>query len=262
MWYRAVVMGSGVPKQGRSLSRIGPADSRPSALPHSECPNCSFVAWYRHAGLSLHEASQFNERVEHRRLVKRGEYLHQAGSALMSLHVICSGFLKTSITDGDGREQVTGFPMTGNLIGMEAIGSGKYMCNRIALEDSSLCGMRYADFEELGHAIPAFQHDFHRVMGAEIARDQGIMFLLGAMRAEERVATFLLNISKRFAARGYSGTHFRLPMTRQDIASYLGLKLETVSRIFSRFNKMQLIAINVKDVEIKNIARLQQLVGD
>jgi CRP/FNR family transcriptional regulator, anaerobic regulatory protein len=99
-------------------------------------------------------------------------------------------------------------------------------------------------------------------MAAEIARDHGIMLLLGAMRAEERVAIFLLNLSKRFSARGYSGTHFRLPMTRQDIASYLGLTMETVSRVFSHFNDIQLIAINCKDIEVKSFVHLQQIVGD
>jgi CRP/FNR family transcriptional regulator len=82
------------------------------------------------------------------------------------------------------------------------------------------------------------------------------------MRAEERVAIFLLNLSKRFSARGYAGTHFRLPMTRQDIASYLGLTMETVSRVFSHFNNIQLIAVNSKDVEIKSLVHLQQIVGD
>ena len=175
--------------------------------------------------------------------------------------MICSGFLKTSITDGDGREQVAGFSMTGELVGMDAIGTGKHMCDTVALEDGSLCGMRYADFEELGRAIPALQHHFHRVMGAEIARDHGIMLLLGAMRVEERIAVFLLNLSRRFSARGYSGTHFRLPMTRQEIASHLGLTLETVSRAFSHFNNIQLTAINGKDVEIRSLARLQQLLN-
>jgi len=235
------------------------ASERPAEL---GCPNCGFTAWCLPAGLTSHESKQFNDRVEHRRPLKRGEHLHNAGSAQTSLYVINSGFLKTSLVDGDGREQVTGFPMTGDLIGMEAIDSGKYLCTRIALEDSRLCGMRFADFEDLGHTIPALQHHFHRVMGAEIARDHGIMLLLGAMRAEERVATFLLSLSRRFSARGYSGTHFRLPMTRQDIGSYLGLQIETVSRVLSRFSYNELIAIDVKDIEIKSLSRLQQIIGD
>lgn len=246
----------------RSMSTVCPVNFSPSALSHSGCPNCGFIAWCLPANLKLNESKQFNDRIEHHRLIKRNEYIHHAGSALTSLYVIHRGFLKTSITDGDGRDQVAGFSMPGELVGMDAIGAGIHQCDTIALEDSHLCGMRYSEFEHLGQAIPALQHHFHRAMGAEIARDHGIMLLLGAMRAEERVAIFLLNLSKRFSARGYSGTHFRLPMTRQDIASYLGLTMETVSRVFSHFNNIQLIAVNSKDVEIKSLVHLQQIVGD
>lgn len=199
--------------------------------------------------------------IEHCRPLKRNEHLHRAGSALKSLYAINSGFLRTSITTDDGREQVVGFSMTGELLGMDAIGTGVHQCDTVALEDSSLCGIRYADLEELGHAIPALQNHFHRMMGAEITREHGIMLLLGAMRAEERVAAFLLNLSIRFSARGYSGTSFRLPMTRQDIGSYLGLNLETVSRVFSYFNDIQLISVNFKTIKIESMAKLQQRTG-
>lgn len=199
--------------------------------------------------------------IEHRRPLRRNEHLHRAGSALKSLYATHSGFLKTSITANDGREQVVGFSMTGELLGMDAIGTGMHQCDTVALEDSSLCGMRYADLEKLGHAIPALQNHFHRMMGAEITREHGIMLLLGAMCAEERIATFLLNLSKRLFARGYSGTSFRLPMTRQDIGSYLGLKLETVSRVFSYFNDLQLISVNSKSIRIESMAKLQQRTG-
>jgi CRP/FNR family transcriptional regulator len=244
------------------MSTVCPVDFSPFGLPQSECPNCGLIAWCLPANLKLHESKQLNDRIEHHRLIKRNEYIHHAGSPLTSLYVIHSGFLKTSITDGDGRDQVAGFHMTGELVGMDAIGAGKHQCDAIALEDSHLCGMRYSDFEQLGQSLPALQHHFHRVMGAEIARDHGLMLLLGGMRAEERVAIFLLNLSKRFSARGYSGTHFRLPMPRQDIASYLGLTTETVSRLFSHFDNLQLIAINCKDVEVKSLVHLQQVVGD
>jgi CRP/FNR family transcriptional regulator len=210
----------------------------------------------------LHETRQFNDRIHHRRLIKRNEYLHRAGSELLSLFVVNSGFLKTGITNSGGFNQVTGFSMTGELVGLDAIGTGKHQCDTTALEDSHLCGMRYSDLEELGHAIPALQHHFHGVMGVEVARNHGTILLLGAMRVEERVAVFLLDLAMRFSARGYSGTHFRLPMTRQDIASYLGLKMETVSRAFSHLNSIGLVATSGKDVEIRNLLQLQHIVGD
>jgi CRP/FNR family transcriptional regulator len=201
------------------MSAVCLVSSSRSRLPQNGCLNCGFDAWLLPANLSLRESKKINDRIEHRRPIKRSKYLHHAGAPLDSLYAISSGFLKTSIADSDGREQIVGFSMTGELVGLDAIGTGKYLCDSIALEDSSLCGMRYSDLEELGHAIPAMQHRFHQVMSVEITRDHGIMVLLGTMNAEERIATFLLNMSKRFSARGYSGACFRLPMTRQDIGS-------------------------------------------
>lgn len=238
-----------------------PVISSVSRLPHNECLNCGFDSWRLPADLSSRESKNLNGFIEHRRPIKQFQYLHHAGAPLESLYVINSGFLRTSISDSVGREQITGFSMTGELVGLDAIGAGNYLCDSIALEDSSVCGIRFSDLEELGRNLPALQHHFHRAMGAEITRDHGIMLLLGAMSAEERVIIFLLNISARFSARGYSGTYFRLPMTRRDIGSYLGLKLETVSRIFSHLNNIQLISINHKSIEIKSIPKLQQMIG-
>jgi CRP/FNR family transcriptional regulator len=229
---------------------------------HGGCVHCGFAAWSLPASLASHEAQQFNDRIVHRRPIKRNEYLHRAGAAHTSLNVIHSGFLKTSIMNGSGHEQVTGFSMAGELIGLDAIGAGKHQCDTIALEDGVLCEIAYADFEQLARHIPALQRHFHRMMGAEIARDYGIMFLLAAMLAEQRVAMFLLNLSMRFAARGYSGTHFRLPMNRQDIGNYLGLKIETVSRVLSRFHDSELMVISGKDVQINSLVQLQQLIRD
>lgn len=234
----------------------------PSSLPGGECPNCGFKAWSRSANLASCDSERLNDRIDHRRLVKRNQYLNRAGSKLSSLYVIYSGFLKTSITDDGGREQITGFSMAGELVGLDSIGTGKHQCDTVAIEDSHLCEIAYSDFARLSCDIPSLQHHFHRMMGAEIARDHGIMLLLGAMRAEERIAMFLLNLSIRFSARGYSETQFRLPMARQDIGSYLGMTVETVSRTFSQFNNLRLIAINGRYIEIRDLPQLRQLIGD
>ena len=229
--------------------------------PQIECQDCSFFSWFLPANFTLQESKKFNARIEHRRQVKRNEYLHHAGDALKSLYAVNRGFLRTSITDGNGREQVTGFSMSGDYVGLEAIGTGRHQCDTVALEDSRLCGMRYSSFMQIARDMPALQYHFHRVMGAEIACKNESM-LLRAMRAEGGVALFLLNLSKRFVARGRSGTHFRLPMTRQDIGNYLGLKEETVSRVFSHFNDIQLIAIHGRYVDIKRPVQLQQKIRD
>lgn len=234
--------------------------SPPPAPLFRNCPDCGFTGWSQRARLSANESRIFDDRIEHRRLKKNHEFLHRAGSALVSLYVINSGFLKASINDNNGHEQITGFFMPGDLVGMEAIATGRHQCNTTALENSSLCGIDFASLEQLNREIPSLQHDFNRTLGAEINRDHGMMLLLGAMRAEERVAMFLLNLSRRFAIRGRSATCFHLPMNRQDIGNYLGLTLETVSRAFSQLANAQLIAIKNKEVEIKNPAGLQQLV--
>jgi CRP/FNR family transcriptional regulator len=243
------------------MSAVSSASSFPSAQPDGECPNCGFFAWCLPANLELHESKRLNDLVSHQRLIRRDDYLYRAGSSLGILYVICSGFVRTSLSRDDGREQVTGFSMAGELVGMDAIGTGKHICDSVALEDTHVCGIRYADFEGLGRGLPGVQQHFHRMMSAEVTREHGIMFVLGSMRAHERVAVFLLNLSKRFSARGYSAVRFKLPMSRQDIGSYLGLKLETVSREFSHLNDIGIIAINNKNVEIRSLARLQQEIG-
>jgi CRP/FNR family transcriptional regulator len=244
------------------MSTVCPVNvSRPTRSTDG-CPNCGFIAWCLPANLTAHESKQVHERIRHRHLIKRNERLYYAGAALTSLFVINSGFVRTSITNSDGREQITGFSMAGELVGMEGFGMGKHLCDRVALEDSSLCGIAYTDFEQLTRDIPALRHHVYREMGAEIARSHRIMLLLGSMHAEERVAMFLLNVSGQASALGYSKTHFRVSMTRKDIGNYLGLKLETVSRAFSHFNNTQLIAINGKDVEIENLVQLRQIAGD
>lgn len=230
----------------------------PAPLSH-KCPDCGFIDWGQRANLSMGELKRFCDRIEHRRLRKNHEHLHRAGTALGVLYVIKSGFVKTIISDGNRHEQITGFSMPGDLVGMDAIATGKHQCSTIALEDSSLCGMAFEDLEQLNREIPALQRHFHQTMGAEITRDHGMMMLLGAMRAEERVAMFLLNLSRRFALRGRPETRFRMPMTRQEIGNYLGLQFETVSRAFSHLASAELIAIDHKEVEIKSMERLQQL---
>lgn len=144
----------------------------PPAPLWNDCPNCSFIAWCTRANLTAHQVRQFGDRIEHHCLRKHHEYLHRIGAALLSLYVINSGFMRTSITDDDGREQITGFSMPGDLVGMEAIATGRYQCDTIALEDSSVCGIAFADFQQLNRDIPALQHLFHRMLGSEIARGQ------------------------------------------------------------------------------------------
>jgi len=195
-----------------------------------------------------------------RRRLKRGDSLFKAGDPFNALYAIRSGFLKTTVLNADGREQVTGFQMGGELLGLDGIGSGRYHGNAVALEDSEVCVLPFALIEELGREIPAIQRNLHSVLSREIVRDHGVMMLLGSMSAEERLGAFLLGLSRRFTARGYSASDFHLRMTREEIGSFLGLKLETVSRLFSRFQADGLIEVQQKHVRIVDIPGLENLV--
>ena len=144
---------------------------------------------------------------------------------------------------------------------MDGIGPEQHGCSAVALEDSQVCVIPYARLEQLSHEMPGMQRQFHKMMSREIVREHGVMLLLGSMRAEERLAAFLLNLSQRFTARGYSPSEFNLRMTREEIGSFLGLKLETVSRLFSRFHEESLIKVWQKSISILDIAGLRRLMG-
>jgi len=225
------------------------------------CSSCNLRELCLPGALCDDELARVENVVYARRRLKRGEPLFQAGGEFGALYAVRSGFFKTSLVDGEGREQVTGFFMGGELMGLEGLGAGAYQSSAIALEDSEVCVLPYALIEEMAREIPALQRNLHAVLAREIVRDHGVMMLLGSMRAEERLATFLLNLSKRFVRRGYSACDFHLRMTRDELGSYLGLKLETVSRLFSRFQEDGLIEVQQKHVRIVDTEGLERILG-
>ena len=225
------------------------------------CSSCNMREMCLPAGLSSEDMQRIEGLVYARRRVKRGEALFNAGAEFNALYAIRSGFLKSSVLDGEGREQVTGFFMGGELVGLDGLGAGTYNGTAVALEDSEVCVLPYALIEEMAREVPALQRHLHSVLAREIVRDHGVMLLLGSMRAEERLATFLLNLSRRFVRRGYSASDFHLRMTREELGSYLGLKLETVSRLFSSFQKDRLIEVQQKHVRIHDIAGLERMLA-
>ncbi len=223
------------------------------------CSACSLRELCLPAGLEGPEMEKLDRLVSQRRRIRKGEHLYRAGTTLAALYAVRAGFLKSCVLHEDGREQVAGFHMMGDLLGMDAIGGGLHVSNTVALEDSELCELPFPLLEQLSLEVPSLQHQLHRVMSREIVRDHGVMLLLGSMKAEERLAAFLLNLSQRFAARGYSPTEFNLRMTRAEIGSYLGLKLETVSRAFSSFQDQKLIAVRQRNVRLLNPPGLQAM---
>jgi len=227
----------------------------------TRCSSCGLRELCLPCGLSGQEADRVDELIYTRRRMRRGESLYRAGDEFSSLYAVRSGFFKTLQTLEDGRDQVTGFYMSGEIIGLDGIGPEVHMLNAVALEDSEVCVIPYSRLESLGRDMQAVRHQFHKVMSREIVREHGVMLLLGTMRAEERLATFLLNLSQRFTARGYSASEFNLRMTREEIGSYLGLKLETVSRAFSRFQEDGLISVQQKHIHILDVAGLRKVMG-
>ncbi len=196
-----------------------------------------------------------------KRRIRAGEFLLRSGMVFHHLYVIRSGMFKSILLDSEGREQVTGFQMAGEVLGMDGIEREVCQSNAVALEDSEVWELPYGRLEALCRQDAGTQRMFHRLMSREIQRDCHMMLLLGSMNAEERLAAFLINLSQRLVARGYSASRFVLRMSRREIGSYLGLTLETVSRVFSRFQRESLIRAELKAVELKDIERLRALVG-
>jgi len=199
--------------------------------------------------------------VAGKRRVRQGEALFRSGTQFFNLFVVRAGMFKTILLDSEGREQVTGFHMTGEVLGLDGIERELHQSQAIALEDSEVWEIPYARLEAEARRDAGVQRLFHRLMSREIQRDYMMMLLLGSMRAEERLAAFLVNLSQRLVARGYSATHFVLRMSRREIGSYLGLTLETVSRVFSRFQREGLIRAELKSVELRDVAALKRMVG-
>jgi CRP/FNR family transcriptional regulator len=199
--------------------------------------------------------------VSNRRQVPRGAALFRTGDAFSSLYAVRLGFFKTCVAAEDGREQVSGFQMAGELLGLDGIGTDHHTCDAVALEDSQVCVIPYHQLEHLARELSDLQRQFHRIMSREIVRDHGVMLLLGSMRAEERLAAFLLNLTQRLRARGFSGSSLVLRMTREEIGSYLGLKLETVSRAFSRFQDDGILSVRQRQIEVLDPDALQRLVN-
>lgn len=225
------------------------------------CANCNLRELCLPVGMSLAELEKVEELVATRRKIRRGESLFRAGDRFEALYAVRLGFLKSTVMSADGREQVTGFHMAGELVGLDGIGNETHSCDTVALEDTEVCVIPYERLEEVASAVPVLRHHFHKVMSREIVRDQGVMMLLGSMRAEERLAAFLLNLSQRFLARGYSPAEFHLRMTREEIGSYLGLKLETVSRLFSKFQEEGFVSVQQKHIRIIDVDGLKRLLS-
>lgn len=211
------------------------------------------------SGLTKEELEAVEKIVTVKHKVKRGMALYHTGDKFNFLYAIRTGFFKTCISSEDGREQATGFQMAGEIVGLDGIMSEQHNCDAIALEDAEVCMMPFDHIEELARDLPTLQRHMHKIMSREIVRDQGVMLLLGNMRAEERLAAFLINLTQRLKTRGFSASELILRMSREDIGSFLGMKIETVSRTFSKFSEEGLIEVKQRHVKILDAVRLEHL---
>ena len=223
------------------------------------CATCNLRAGCLPAELEGGELAQFGNLVSPRHRVSRGQALYRAGDPLEALFVVRSGSLKSVMTDEEGRAQIMGFFLAGEALGVDAIDSDTHLSSMIALEDSEVCRIPYAGLQRLSLQLRSLSGQLNHIMSREIARGYNVMMLLGRMHAEERLATFLLNLSQRLTARGFSESEFVLRMTREEIGSYLGLKLETVSRVFSKFQSEDLVLVRQKHIHINNISGLRAM---
>ncbi|MDR2155969.1 MAG: fumarate/nitrate reduction transcriptional regulator Fnr [Burkholderiaceae bacterium] len=225
------------------------------------CSNCSLRELCMPVGLTPDEQDLLDELVANRRKVKRGVPLFSNGDDFIALYAIRTGFFKTSVATEDGRDQVTGFQMAGEIVGLDGIVGNHHTCDAIALEDAEVCVMPYNRIEDLSREVSALQTHVHKILSREIVREHGVLLLLGSMRAEERLAAFLLNLVQRLHARGFSQSELVLRMTREEIGSYLGLKLETVSRTFSKFADDGIVEVKQRHVRILNTQALRNIVN-
>ena len=212
-------------------------------------------------GLNEDELKRLDDLVGSRRKISRGDILYRNGEKFSALYAIRTGFFKTTVAAEDGRDQVTGFQMAGEVIGLDGIVSDHHTCDAVALEDAEVCVMNFDRLEDLSREINALQRHVHKIMSREIVRENGVMLLLGSMRADERLAAFLLNLVQRLHSRGFSQSELILRMTREEIGSYLGLKLETVSRTFSKFVEEGIVEVKQRHVRILNQDALKLIVN-
>ena len=225
------------------------------------CSSCNLRELCLPIGMSNEQLDRLDAIVSNRRTVVRGDAMFRAGDAFTSLFAVRTGFFKTCVSAEDGREQVTGFQMAGELIGLDGIGTERHTCDAVALEDSQVCVIPFQQLEDLSRELTDLQRHFHRIMSREIVREHGVMLLLGSMRAEERLAAFLLNLTQRLHTRGFASQSLVLRMTREEIGSYLGLKLETVSRAFSKLQDDGVLQVKQRQIEVLDPQALQKLVN-
>ena len=227
----------------------------------SACELCRLNTLCVPEGLTLNERSEFTALVAQRHKLETGAALYHAGDAFTHLHLVKTGAFKTVVSLDDGREQITGFRMPGDTLGVDAIGDNVHASAAVALEESRVCAIPFAQLSRMSRQSAPVQNYLHRLLAREVVGDQNLMLSLGRMHAEERVAAFLLGLARSHERRGLSHSQFTLPMSREDIGNYLGLTLETVSRCLTRLKNASLIHADFRQIRIADHDGLRKVIG-
>ncbi|SEP86707.1 CRP/FNR family transcriptional regulator, anaerobic regulatory protein [Ectothiorhodospira magna] len=225
------------------------------------CKTCGLRDLCLPLGVATEDLSLLEGIISRKRPLQRRDVIYQAGDPLTCLYAVRTGSVKTFVLTNDGEEQVTGFHLPGELLGLDAINDGTHPCTALALETASVCEIPFHLLEELAGRTPRLQHQLLRIMSREIQTDEHLMTLLGHRASDARLAAFLLNLSRRFGMRGFSRHEFNLTMSRCEIGNYLGLAVETVSRMLSRFQDQGLIQVQRKFIIILDVDGLREIAG-
>ena len=239
-----------------------PTDPGTRIQPEVSCKDCLLNELCLPSGLSTPDLQRLTGILMRGPTIARGEHLFSVGDPMVSLYAIRSGSAKIYQPTATGDDQVLGFCLPGELIGFDAVEAGWHSCAAVTLESTSVCEVPYGGLEQLCHECPGLDHAIHRLFAREITSDHALLQVLGKKSAEERLGCFLLNLSQRFRRRGFSEHEFNLTMSRNDIANHLGLAVETVSRLFARFQENGLLTVKRRHIEIQDLDRMREALGE
>ena len=232
------------------------------SLQQVHCSTCSLSSLCLPVSLNMTEMDRLDDIIDKSRPLKKGDHLFHQGEPFSSVYALRAGTIKTYTLTNEGEEQITGFYFPGELVGLSGFDSEAYPVSAKILETTTVCEIPFERLDDLSGQMPELRRQILRTLSKEVRDDQQMMLLLSKKNAEQRVATFLVKLSSRFKARGYSATNFRLSMSRNEIGNYLGLAVETVSRIFTRFQKMELIRVDGKEIELTDLDEIYRLSGE
>jgi CRP/FNR family transcriptional regulator len=222
----------------------------------NDCSKCSLQALCLPASIDADDFERMNSIVQRRRPLKRGDVLFNTGQKLNSIYVAREGAFKTVVYNTDGDSQVTGFHLPGEILGLDGLGTSQHTCDSVALTTADVCEIPLSELEKVAVQLPSLQHQLLKIIGQSMNRDQKHIEILSKRNAHERMAIFLHQLSERYRQLGRSGERFLIPMSRDDIGSYLGLVIETVSRTLGKMQDDGLIEVNGREVVIRDMAKL------